>query len=63
MPDIRHALFSHYEMLSTHIDTLEPSTVTSMYKEYKGASTFYPTIGIFFNEFALVYSVSMNRNK
>ena len=28
-----------------------------IYKEYKDKSTFYPGLGIFFNEFALFYAV------
>lgn len=29
-----------------------------IYKEYKSACTFYPNIGIFFSDFALIYSIT-----
>jgi len=42
----------------THtVEKLEPNAIAMIYKEYKQENTFYPGLGIFFNEFALFYSV------
>ena len=35
--------------------SLEPAVVSMVYKAYKSKHTFYPGLGIFFNEFALFY--------
>jgi hypothetical protein len=59
----RANLYSKYLALFKTVERLEPSTITMMYKEYNNASTFYPHIGIFFNEFALVYCSNLHLNK
>jgi len=56
-------LYEKYASLARFVDKLEPSTVTSIYKEHKNAQTFYPGLGIFFNEFALVYASNTNKTK
>jgi hypothetical protein len=56
-------LYKKYVNLSSKIDRLEPSTITQLYKEHSGPATFYPNIGIFFNEFALIYAVTLNSTK
>jgi len=56
-------LYQKYKTLSPFVDRFEPPTITQMYKEYKGPSTYYPTLGLFFNEFALIYSATMNGTK
>jgi len=43
-------------MLGSFIESLEPIVVSMIYKEYKNESTFFPNLGIFFNEFALIYT-------
>jgi hypothetical protein len=62
-PTAREGLHDKYKALAHYVDKLEPSAISLMYKEYKSAQTFYPTLGIFFNEFALVYATSSNQNK
>lgn len=62
-PTAREGLHDKYKHLAAYIEKLEPSTVTQMYKEYKSANTFFPNLGLFFNEFALVYSVNANQPK
>jgi hypothetical protein len=59
----RHDMFQKYKTLQSHLDHLEPPVITSMYKEYKSAATFYPTVGVFFDEFALVYACSLHSSK
>lgn len=56
-------LYKKYLHLNSKIDRLEPATITQLYKEHSGPSTFYPNIGIFFNEFALIYAVGLNSKK
>lgn len=53
-------LYEKYQTLSNYVDRLEPAVITMMYKDYKSSATFYPNVGLFFNEFALVYSASLN---
>jgi hypothetical protein len=57
------SLYQKYIHLSHKIDRLEPATITQLYKEHSGPATFYPNIGIFFNEFALIYAVTLNSSK
>ena len=57
------SLYYKYVNLSSTIDRLEPATITQLYKEHSGPATFYPNIGIFFNEFALIYAVTLNSSK
>lgn len=59
----RRSLFDKYSKVSGRVDRLEPSVITMMYKEFKGPSTYYPNIGLFFNEFALVYAAVMKPSK
>jgi hypothetical protein len=56
-------LYEKYKTIHQYIDKLEPSVITMMYKEFKQENTFYPNIGVFFNEFALVYSANLNSKK
>lgn len=56
-------LFAKYEALLPKVEALEPSVVSMMYKEVKSPFTFYPNVGIFFNEFALCYCASLNSTK
>lgn len=57
---VRQGLYEKYKNLSAFVDSLEPSVITMMYKEYKNSYTFYPNIGLFFNEFALIYSSTVS---
>ena len=57
--DIKRGLFKKYTDLHQLIDRLEPAVITRMYKEFKNGHTFFPNLGIFFNEFALVYSATV----
>jgi len=52
-------LFQKYTTLGPTVNALEPSIISMMYKEFKGPNTFYPNIGLFFNEFALVYACTI----
>ena len=56
-------LYEKYAALVRTIDKLEPAAITLLYKEYRGPCTFFPNLGIFFNEFALVYAVTLNASK
>jgi hypothetical protein len=56
-------LYEKYKRLNQYVDKLEPAVITMMYKEFKNGSTFYPNVGLFFNEFALIYSSSIHINK
>lgn len=51
-------LYHKYKLLSQKIEKLEPNTIAMIYKEYKDPMTFFPNLGIYFNEFALFYSIS-----
>lgn len=62
-PDIKCGMYKKYSKLHTIIERLEPAVITMMYKEIKNGNVFFPNLGIFFNEFALVYSSSINVNK
>lgn len=57
------SLHDRYKSIGTLVDRLEPAVISMMYKEYKGPSTFYPNVGLFFNEFALIYSVNSNAKR
>lgn len=59
----RQGLHDKYKALLAYVDKLEPSSISLMYKEYKGVHTFYPSLGLFFNEFALAYATNANQNK
>lgn len=61
--EAKAALHDRYKIVPIIVDRLEPAVISMMYKEYKGARTFYPNIGLFFNEFALIYSVNSNAKK
>lgn len=52
-------LYDKYVSLTETVNALEPSIISMVYKEFKGPNTFYPNIGLFFNEFALVYACSI----
>lgn len=54
--EARRTLYQKYVALGPYVSQLEPSIISMMYKEYNGPNTFYPNIGLFFNEFALIYS-------
>jgi hypothetical protein len=58
-----NCLYEKYKSLGPFVQRFEPPTITMMYKEYKGPMTFYPTLGLFFNEFALMYTATMNNTK
>lgn len=61
--DQMHLLYRKYEHIQATVQHLEPSTVSMMYKEVQHAHTFFPNVGLFFNEFALCYCASLNTNK
>jgi len=57
---IHAGLYEKYKSLGAFVDALEPSVITMMYKEYKNNYTFFPNIGLFFNEFSLIYTSNMS---
>jgi len=61
--DISSVLCDRYKQLGKFIDKLEPVVISLMYKEYKGENTFFPTLGIYFNEFALFYTANQKVSK
>jgi hypothetical protein len=63
VPEFATCLYEKYKSLGPFVQRFEPPTITMMYKEYKGPMTFYPTLGLFFNEFALMYTATMNNTK
>ena len=56
-------LYEKYKNLVPYVERIEPSSITMMYKEYKSKTTFYPNIGLFFNEFALIYSTNLQSTR
>lgn len=56
-------LYAKYDSLPKTIERLEPAAIAQLYKEYKSPCTFFPNIGLFFNEFALVYASTLNVTK
>lgn len=62
-PDAKAGLHDKYRALAAYVDKLEPAAISLMYKEYKSAHTFYPTLGLFFNEFALAYTTNAHQTK
>lgn len=54
-------LYTRYSGLTDYVDRLEPAVITAMYKDQKDASTFYPNVGLFFNEFAFVYATGLHK--
>ncbi len=61
--EAKAAVHDRYKSIGYIVDRLEPAVISMMYKEYKGPSTFYPNVGLFFNEFALIYAVNSNAKK
>ena len=61
--NIYQGLYEKYTTIGSFVDKLEPVVISMMYKEFKNDSTFYPNLGIFFNEFALIYSATLNITK
>lgn len=62
--EIKSGLHKKYITLSSVIEKLEPNMVAMMYKEYKNNNiSFFPNLGIFFNEFALIYSIQAVKQK
>ena len=57
MIESKKGLYEKYLHLLTKIEKLEPNIIAMLYKEYKNRQTFYPNLGLFFNEFALIYSI------
>lgn len=56
-------LYEHYGYLGAYVAKLEPTVITQMYKDFKSEKTFYPNVGIFFNEFALIYSANAHAGR
>lgn len=56
----RH-LYAKYKRLPQYVDTLEPTSIAQIFKSYKKTELFFPTLGLFFSDFALGYCYNLHK--